>query len=35
MIHAMSEKHDTVVHDVDFYEQWDAKTKLYTVKRYY
>ena len=35
MIHALSERHDTVVHDVDFYEQWDAKTKLYTVKRYY
>ncbi len=35
MIHALSEKHDTIVHDVDFYEKWDSKTNLYTVKRYY
>lgn len=35
MIHALSEKHDTIVHDVDFYETWDSHTKLYTVKRYY
>lgn len=35
MIHALSEKHDTIVHDVDFYEKWDTKTNLYTVKRYY
>lgn len=35
MIHALSEKHDTIIHDVDFYETWDSKTNLYTVKRYY
>lgn len=35
MIHALSEKHDTIVHDVDFYEKWDSKTNIYTVKRYY
>lgn len=35
MIHALSEKHDTIIHDVDFYETWDSHTKLYTVKRYY
>lgn len=35
MIHALSEKHGTIVHDVDFYEKWDTKTNLYTVKRYY
>ena len=35
IIHALSEKHDTIIHDVDFYEKWDSHTKLYTVKRYY
>lgn len=35
MIHALSEKHDTIIQDVDFYETWDSKTRLYTVKRYY
>lgn len=35
MIHALSEKHDTIIHDVNFYETWDSHTKLYTVKRYY
>ena len=35
MIHALSEKHDTLIQDVDFYETWDSKTRLYTVKRYY
>lgn len=35
MIHALSEKHDTIIQDVDFYETWDSHTKLYTVKRYY
>lgn len=35
LMHALSEKHDTMIQDVDFYETWDSKTKLYTVKRYY
>lgn len=35
MIHALSKKHDTLIQDVDFYETWDPKTRLYTVKRYY
>ncbi len=35
MIHALSEKHDTLIQDVDYYETWDPKTRLYTVKRYY
>lgn len=35
MMHALSEKHDTLIQDVDFYETWDSKTRLYTVKRYF
>lgn len=34
MIHALSEKHDTLIQGVDYYEKWDTKTSLYCVKRY-
>ncbi len=35
MMHALSTKYDTLIQDVDFYETWDSKTRLYTVKRYF
>ena len=35
IIHALSKKSGTLIQDVDYYEAWDSKTKLYTVKRYY
>ena len=34
IIHALSEKYDTFVQDVDYYEKWDTKTSMYCVKRY-
>ena len=33
MIHALSDKYDTIVHDVDYYERWDRATSLISVKR--
>ena len=33
LIHALSEKYDTLVQDVDYYERWDRATALIAVKR--
>lgn len=33
LIHALSEKYDTLIHDVDYYEKWDRATSLMGVKR--
>jgi len=33
LIHALSEKYDTLVQDVDYYERWDRATSLISVKR--
>lgn len=33
LIHALSEKYDTLVQDVDYYERWDRATSLVSVKR--
>ncbi len=35
MIHALNEKRDTFVQDVDFYERWDPGNSLATVRRYF
>lgn len=35
IIHALGEKYDTIIQDVDYYEGWDQKTTLRSVKRYY
>lgn len=35
MIHALSSKYDTLIQDVDYYETWDKKTSLYSVRRYF
>ena len=34
IMHALSEKWDTLIQDVDYYERWDSKTKLSHVRRY-
>ena len=34
IMHALNEEFDTVVHDVDYYETWDSKTRLVAVRRY-
>lgn len=33
MIHALNEKYDTLIQGVDYYEKWDSKTSLYSVRR--
>ncbi len=33
MIHALSPKYGTIIHDVDYYEKWDRATSLIAVKR--
>lgn len=33
LIHALSEKYDTLIQDVDYYERWDRATALIAVKR--
>ena len=35
MIHALNEKHDTLIQGVDYYEKWDKKTSLTCVRRYF
>lgn len=35
MIHALNSKYDTLVQDVDYYEVWDKKTTLCSVRRYF
>ena len=35
LMHALSEKHDTMIQDVDYYERWDSKTTLNGVRRYF
>lgn len=35
MIHALSSKYDTLIQGVDYYEKWDSKTSLYSVRRYF
>ena len=35
LMHALSEKHDTMIQDVDYYERWDSKTTLTGVRRYF
>ncbi len=35
MMHALNEKYDTIIQDVDYYERWDPKTSLRSVKRYH
>ncbi len=34
IMHALSEKWDTLIQDVEYYERWDSKTKLSHVRRY-
>jgi len=35
MMHALNEKHDTIIQSVDEYESWDEGTSLATVRRYH
>ena len=35
MIHALSERYDTLIQGVDYYEKWDKKTSLTCVRRYF
>lgn len=35
MIHALSQKHDTLIQDVDYYERWDGNNRMYCVRRYF
>lgn len=35
IMHALSTKYDTVIHDVDYYEKWDKATTLHSVKRWH
>ena len=34
LMHALNEKYDTIIQDVDFYEKWDKKNTLTQVRRY-
>ena len=34
IMHALSPKYGTIIHDVDFYEWWDSATYRVAVKRY-
>lgn len=34
IIHALSPKYGTIIHDVDYYEKWDRGTWRVAVKRY-
>ena len=34
LMHALNEKYDTIIQDVDFYEKWDKKNTLKQVRRY-
>ena len=35
MIHALNPKYDTLIQGVDYYERWDRKTTLTSVRRYF
>lgn len=35
MIHALNSKYDTLIQGVDYYEKWDKKTSLYSVRRFF
>lgn len=35
IMHALNTKHDTVIQDVDYYEDWDKKNNLKCVRRYF
>ena len=35
IIHALSQKHDTLIQDVDYYERWDGNNRMYCVRRYF
>jgi len=35
IMHALNEKYDTIIQDVDYYESWDKKNNLKCVRRYF